>query len=433
MFQGKKILLGVTGSIAAYKSLLLIRLLVREGAVVKVIQTPSSRDFVTPLSLSTLSRNPVLSDLFAADTWANHVELGRWADVLLIAPLSCNSLAKMAHGICDNLLLATYLSAACPVVAAPAMDEDMWRHPSTRANLELLRSFGNKIIPVGKGELASGLYGDGRMAEPEAILDFIREIITPPHAAAITTQAAAIATHAAAIATQESAIAGRSAAATTRDLLGKKALVTAGPTYEAIDPVRFIGNHSSGKMGIALAEELAYRGAQVDLVLGPSSHLTNMPGITTHRVVSAAEMYQASINSFAGVDIAILSAAVADYRPTQPATEKIKKSSDTLVLELTRTTDILKTLGGLKQAGQILVGFALESKDEKAYALGKLNAKNADLIVLNSLKDEGATFEFDTNKITIFSKDGRELPYERAPKQQVAKDIVDQVVKLLYA
>jgi phosphopantothenoylcysteine decarboxylase / phosphopantothenate---cysteine ligase len=422
MFQGKKILLGVTGSIAAYKSLLLVRLLVREGAMVKVIQTPSSRDFVTPLSLSTLSRNPVLSDLFTADTWANHVELGRWADVLLIAPLSCNSLAKMAHGICDNLLLATYLSATCPVVLAPAMDEDMWHHPSTRANLDLLRSFGNKIIPVEKGELASGLYGDGRMAEPETILDFIREIGTPTHDAAIAPS------HNGAIATTHDG-----AIATTHDLLGKKALVTAGPTYEAIDPVRFIGNHSSGKMGIALAEELARRGAQVDLVLGPSSHSTSMPGITTHSVVSAAEMYQASMGSFAGVDIAILSAAVADYRPVEPSQEKIKKSSDTLVLELMRTTDILKTLGGLKKEGQVLVGFALESRDEKAYALGKLKAKNADLIVLNSLNDEGATFGFDTNKITIFSKDGRELAYERAPKQQVAKDIVDQVVKLLYA
>jgi phosphopantothenoylcysteine decarboxylase / phosphopantothenate---cysteine ligase len=417
LFQGKKILLGVTGSIAAYKSLLLVRLLVREGAMVKVIQTPSSRDFVTPLSLSTLSRNPVLSDLFAADTWANHVELGRWADVLLIAPLSCNSLAKMAHGICDNLLLATYLSATCPVVVAPAMDEDMWHHPSTRANLDLLRSYGNKIIPVGKGELASGLYGDGRMAEPETILDFIRESFDGVKTLTV----------------QSATIAGQSAVIPGQDLLGKKALVTAGPTYEAIDPVRFIGNHSSGKMGIALAEELARRGARVDLVLGPSSHATSMPGITTHRVVSAAEMYQASMNSFAGVDIAILSAAVADYRPAQPATDKIKKSTDTLVLELMRTTDILKTLGGLKKEGQVLVGFALESRDEKAYALGKLKAKNADLIVLNSLNDEGATFGFDTNKITIFSKDGREMPYERAPKQQVAKDIVDQVVKLLYA
>jgi phosphopantothenoylcysteine decarboxylase/phosphopantothenate--cysteine ligase len=399
MFQGKKILLGVTGSIAAYKSLILIRMLVRGGALVKVIQTPASRDFVTPLSLSTLSKNPVLSDLSDAGTWANHVELGRWADLLLVAPLSCNTLAKMAHGICDNLLLATYLSAVCPVVAAPAMDEDMWRHPSTRANLERLRSFGNHLIPVGNGELASGLYGDGRMAEPEEILDFIGELIK-----------------------------GK------QDLAGKKALVTAGPTYEAIDPVRFIGNHSSGRMGVALAGELASRGALVDLVLGPSSLRVDQRGITVHRVVSAAEMYKSSMESYAqGVDIAILSAAVADYRPVEKATEKIKKTGDTLTLELTRTTDILKTLGGLKKAGQVLVGFALETRDEKRYALDKLKAKNADLIVLNSLNDEGAAFGYDTNKITIFGSDGRELEYERKSKQQVAKDIVDQVVKLLYA
>ena len=401
MFQGKKILLGVTGSIAAYKSLLLVRLLIKEGALVRVIQTPSSKDFVTPLSLSTLTKNPVLSDLFAADTWANHVELGRWADVLLIAPLSCNTLAKMAQGLCDNLLLATWLSATCPVVVAPAMDEDMWRHPATRANLERLRSFGNRIIPVEKGELASGLFGDGRMAEPETILDFVGGVIGEKEAA--------------------------------RDLTGRKALVTAGPTYEAIDPVRFIGNHSSGKMGIALAKELAARGAQVDLVLGPSSLSAEDPGITTHRVVSAAEMYKACMDSFPGVDIAILSAAVADYRPVEQAKEKIKKSSDTLVLELTRTTDILKTLGGLKRQGQVLAGFALESRDERAYALDKLKTKNADLIVLNSVNDEGAGFGVDTNKITIFGKDGQELSYERKPKQQVAKDIVDQVVKLLYA
>jgi phosphopantothenoylcysteine decarboxylase / phosphopantothenate---cysteine ligase len=401
MLHGKKILLGVTGSIAAYKSLLLVRLLIKEGALVRVIQTPASRDFVTPLSLSTLSRNPVLSDLFAENTWANHVELGRWADLLLIAPLSCHTLAKMAHGICDNLLLATYLSAVCPVVVAPAMDEDMWRHPSTRANLELLRSYGNRIIPVDNGELASGLHGEGRMAEPERILGFIREMIT--------------------------------VGSTGRDLIGKKALVTAGPTHEAIDPVRFIGNHSSGKMGIALAEELAMRGAQVDLVLGPSGLSAEMLGITTHRVVTAAEMYKASIDSFPTADIAILSAAVADYRPAEPATEKIKKTSDTLMLELIRTTDILKTLGGLKKNGQVLVGFALESRDEKSYALGKLKSKNADLIVLNSTKDEGATFGVDTNKITIFGKDGLERSYERKPKQEVAKDIVDQVIKLLYA
>jgi phosphopantothenoylcysteine decarboxylase/phosphopantothenate--cysteine ligase len=400
MFQGKKILLGVTGSIAAYKSLLLVRLLIREGATVRVIQTPASRDFVTPLSLSTLSRNPVLSDLSSADTWANHVELGRWADILLIAPLSCNTLAKMAQGLCDNLLLATYLSAVCPVVVAPAMDEDMWRHPSTRANLERLRSFGNLIIPVGNGELASGLYGDGRMAEPEGIIDFVGGVLKGG----------------------------------ARDLAGKRALVTAGPTYEAIDPVRFIGNHSSGKMGIALAEELAGRGAQVDLVLGPSALSTYQQGITTHRVISAAEMYKVCMEGFKQSDIAIMSAAVADYTPVEVATEKIKKSgSDSLVLELTRTKDILKALGGIKKKGQILVGFALETRDERAYALGKLQTKNADLIVLNSAKDEGAGFGVDTNKITIFSKDGQEWSYGQKPKQQVAKDIVDQVVKLLYA
>ncbi|HEV3324233.1 MAG TPA: bifunctional phosphopantothenoylcysteine decarboxylase/phosphopantothenate--cysteine ligase CoaBC [Puia sp.] len=415
MFQGKKILLGVTGSIAAYKSLILIRMLVREGALVKVIQTPAARDFVTPLSLATLSKNPVLSELSDAGTWANHVELGRWADLLLVAPLSCNTLAKMAHGICDNLLLATYLSAVCPVAAAPAMDEDMWRHPSTRANLERLRSFGNHLMPVGNGELASGLYGDGRMAEPEEILDFIGRIWKGGKTGGENNG----------VMKDEMR---------EQDLAGKKALVTAGPTYEAIDPVRFIGNHSSGKMGVALAEELALRGAQVDLVLGPSSVSVRERGITVHRVVSAAEMYKSSMESYTqGVDIVILSAAVADYRPVETATEKIKKTGETLMLELTRTTDILKTLGGLKKAGQVLVGFALETRDEKTYALDKLKAKNADLIVLNSLNDEGAAFGYDTNKITIFGRDGRELAYERKPKQQVAKDIVDQAVKLLYA
>ena len=413
MFQGKKILLGVTGSIAAYKSLLLVRLLIREGATVRVIQTPASRDFVTPLSLSTLSRHPVLSDLFAADTWANHVELGRWADILLIAPLSCNTLAKMAQGLCDNLLLATYLSAVCPVVVAPAMDEDMWRHPSTRANLERLRSFGNLIIPVGNGELASGLYGDGRMAEPEEILDFVGRMLKGKD--------------------ENVPMDTRADAKGTEDLAGKRALVTAGPTYEAIDPVRFIGNHSSGKMGIALAEELAGRGAQVDLVLGPSALSTHQQGITMHRVISAAEMYKACMESFKQSDIAIMSAAVADYTPVEVAPEKIKKSgSDSLVLELARTKDILKALGGIKKKGQVLVGFALETRDERAYALGKLQTKNADLIVLNSARDEGAGFGVDTNKITIFSKDGQEWSYEQKPKQQVAKDIVDQVVKLLY-
>jgi phosphopantothenoylcysteine decarboxylase / phosphopantothenate---cysteine ligase len=405
IFQGKKVLLGVTGSIAAYKSLLLIRLLVKEGASVRVIQTAASKDFVTPLALSTLSKNPVLTDLADAGTWANHVELGRWADVLLIAPLSCNTLAKMAHGICDNLLLATWLSAVCPVAAAPAMDEDMWRHPATQANLERLRSFGNDIIPVGNGELASGLFGDGRMAEPEEIMAHLAGLVGE----------------------------SRGDLAGKRDLVGKRALVTAGPTYEAIDPVRFIGNHSSGKMGVALAEELAARGAQVDLVLGPSPIEVIKAGVAVHRVVSAEEMFKVSLDRWMGVDIGILAAAVADYRPLEPAKEKIKKIGEKLTLELTRTADILATLGGSKRKGQVLVGFALEGNDERAYALKKLQAKNADLIVLNSLNDAGATFGYDTNKITLFGRDGLEVAYDRKPKQQVAKDIVDQVVKLLYA
>ena len=395
MLQGKKILLGVTGSIAAYKSLLLVRLLVKEGAEVKVIQTPAARDFVTPLSLATLSKNPVLSDLFAGDTWVNHVELGRWADIFVVAPLSCNTLAKMATGLCDNLLMATWLSAVCPVLLAPAMDEDMWRHPATKANLQRLQAFGNRVIPVEKGELASGLFGDGRMAEPETIVEFIREML----------------------------------GARSADLKGKKALVTAGPTYEAIDPVRFIGNHSSGKMGIAIAEELARRGAQVHLVLGPSSQAVSAAGIILHRVTSAEEMYTICVTQFADADMAVLSAAVADYTPANKAPEKIKKNDDRLVLELTRTKDILKTLGGLKKKGQLLVGFALETSDGRSYALGKLESKNADFIVLNSLSDEGAGFGFDTNKITIFGKDGSERAFERKPKQQVAQDIVDTIVK----
>ncbi len=411
MFQGKKILLGVTGSIAAYKSLLLVRLLIKAGATVRVIQTPAARDFVTPLSLATLSKNPVLSDLFAADTWANHVELGRWADILVIAPLSCNTLAKMAAGLCDNLLMATWLSATCPVVLAPAMDEDMWRHPATRANLQRLESFGNKLIPVEKGELASGLFGDGRMAEPETILEFLRATLA---ASPITNAQDAQGTH-------------------TAPLAGKKALVTAGPTYEAIDPVRFIGNHSSGKMGIAIARELAARGAKVHLVLGPSALTIDFPGITLQRVTSADQMFTACLDHFAQTDIAVLSAAVADYTPAVKAPEKIKKNDDTFLLELTRTKDILRTLGSTKKPGQVLVGFALETSGGREYALGKLQSKSADLIVLNSLRDEGAGFGLDTNKITIFGRNGLEKAYEKKPKQQVAADIVDTIVNSLYA
>ena len=397
MLQGKKILLGVTGSIAAYKSLLLIRLLIKAGADVKVIMTASAKDFVTPLSLETLSKNPVLIDLFEESSWANHVRLGRWADLFVIAPLSCNTLAKMSQGLCDNLLLAVYLSATCPVVAAPAMDEDMWKHPATRNNLERLISFGNRVIPVENGELASGLYGEGRMAEPEEILLSIERIFF-----------------------------------LKGELNQKKILVTAGPTHESIDPVRFIGNHSSGKMGVAIATEFAERGAQVDLILGPSSLPVNRPGIQVTHIESAAQMFDAALAKFPLADIAVMSAAVADYTPMVKAREKIKKNEDHLLLTLTRTKDILKTLGNEKKKGQLLVGFALEDTKERESALSKLKAKNADMIVLNSLNDEGAGFGYDTNKITIFEKDGKEISFARKPKQQVAKDIVDRIVNMLY-
>src|SRR5215204_1395539 len=398
MFQDKKILLAITGSIAAYKSILLVRLLVKAGAEVKVVMTPAAKDFVSPLTLSTLSKSPVVSDLFNSESWSNHVMLGRWADIMVIAPLSCNTLGKMAHGLCDNMLLATYLSATCPVVVAPAMDEDMWRHPTTKSNLQRLESFGNKIIPVEKGELASGLYGDGRMAEPEAILSFIEDNFF-----------------------------------LKKDLTGKKALVTAGPTFEPIDPVRFIGNHSSGKMGVAICQELARRGAEVHLILGPSSIQVEQENIHLHKVQTAEQMYQTSVKLFPEADITIMSAAVADYTPVNAHPDKIKKSSETLTVELTKTKDILKSLGEKKYNGQILVGFALETMNEKEYALSKLKTKNADMIVLNSLNEEGAGFGYDTNKITIFEKSGKEISYERKPKQQVAKDIVDRIVNMLYA
>lgn len=398
MFNGKKVLIGISGSIAAYKTILLVRLLIKQGAEVKIVMTPSAKDFVSPLTLSTLSKNPVVIDLFSENSWSNHVMLGRWADVFLIAPLSCNTLAKMAAGQCDNMLMATYLSATCPVCVAPAMDEDMWHHPSTQQNLQKISSFGNKIIPVEKGELASGLVGDGRMAEPKTILQFLHDNFF-----------------------------------LTRDLEGKKVLVTAGPTYEPIDPVRFIGNHSSGKMGAAISEELAKRGASVDLVMGPSSIKVNVPGVTVHKVQTAEQMYQQCMGIFPETDVAVMSAAVADYTPEKKAEEKIKKTEDSFSIQLTKTKDILKTLGEKKQKGQLLVGFALETTHEREYALQKLQKKNADLIVLNSLNDEGAGFGYDTNKITIFEKNGNELVYERKPKQQVARDIVDRIVKMMYA
>jgi phosphopantothenoylcysteine decarboxylase / phosphopantothenate---cysteine ligase len=397
MLQGKKILIGVTGSIAAYKSILLVRLLVKAGAEVKVVITPAARDFVSPLTLSTLSKNPVLVDLAGNDAWANHVMLGRWADIMLLAPLSCNTLAKIANGQCDNLLLAIYLSATCPVVVAPAMDEDMWHHPSTNININKIKSFGNQVIPVEKGELASGLFGDGRMAEPEAILQYLGNYFSSGDS-----------------------------------LKGKRVLVTAGPTYEPLDPVRFIGNHSSGKMGIAIARELRSRGAAVTLVLGPTGFNGDENGITLVKVKTAAEMYQACHDVFEATDIAIMAAAVADYTPVQQASEKIKKQGETLEIVLTKTKDILKSIGEIKKPHQLIVGFALETNNEKEYALGKLHTKNADLIVLNSLNDPGAGFGLDTNKISIFSKDGQEFHFDTKTKQEVARDIVNTIINTMH-
>jgi len=402
MLKGKKIVLGISGSIAAYKAILLTRLLVKGGAEVRIILTPAAKDFVTPLTLSTLSRNKVLCEISDGENWENHVQLGRWADLMILAPLSCNTLAKMANGFCDNLLLAVYLSATCPVVVAPAMDEDMWLHPSTKANLEKIKSFGNTVIPVENGELASGLVGEGRMAEPEQILQFIQQrfFLTSP-------------------------------------LAGKKVLVTAGPTYEPIDPVRFIGNHSSGKMGVAIATALYQRGADVTLVLGP----VNPPvenGIRVIKVQTAAEMYAAAVETFPSCDLAIMSAAVADYTPVQTATEKLKKNpadgnEGGLTLELKKTKDILRKLGELKKEQQVLIGFALETSEGSDYAKGKLASKNADLVVLNSLQDAGAGFGGDTNKITIFGKNGEREQFPLRSKQEVANDILDTIIRFHYA
>lgn len=395
MLSGKKLLIGITGSIAAYKIPVLVRLLIKEGAEVRVIMTPAAADFVSRLTLSTLSKSPVLVDLFDEASWANHVQLGRWADVMLIAPLSCNTLSKMASGGCDNLLLATYLSATCPVVVAPAMDEDMWHHPTTGKNLETLRSHGCSIIPVVYGELASGLVGEGRMAEPEAMVQYLKEHFHKKD-----------------------------------ELKGKKALVTAGPTYEALDPVRFIGNHSSGKMGYALADELASRGAEVTLVSGPVSIKSKSGAIHLVKATSAHQMYEACrLNR--DFDIAIMAAAVADYTPVEVSGQKIKKKEGGLTIELKKTEDILAALGKDKGAKQILVGFALETENEKDNALKKLQAKNADMVVLNSLNDKGAGFGGDTNRVTIFYRDGREKQFNTKSKELVAKDIVDSITELI--
>ena len=398
MFAGKKILLGITGSIAAYKSILLVRLLVKAGAEVKVLLTNASKDFVSPLVLSTLSKNTVLQDLATNDEWANHVALGRWADIFVIAPLSCNTLAKMANGLCDNLLMATYLSATCPVVVAPAMDEDMWQHPSTKRNLALIECHKNRIITVNNGELASGLFGEGRMAEPKEIITYITEYFFR-----------------------------------TNELKNKQVLVTAGPTYESIDPVRFIGNHSSGKMGFAIAEELYIRGADVILITGHTHETLSYKGIKRIDVSSANNMFNACHTYFPKSDITVMSAAVADYTPIEVATEKLKKKEDNWQINLKKTKDILYSLGQIKQPHQFIVGFALETNNEKQNALVKLKHKNADCIVLNSLKDNNAGFGFDTNKITILDKSGEEIVYNLKSKKEVATDIVSFIISKINA
>lgn len=392
IFKGRKILLCVTGSIAAYKAVVLLRLLIKNGAEVRVVMTRSARDFLSPLTFSTLSKNKVLSDLFDNETWANHVMLGRWADVMLIAPASCNTIGKMANGICDNLLLATYFSATCPVMIAPAMDEDMWLHTATQANVTTLKNRRNIFLPVNNGELASGLEGEGRMSEPETITSFLEDYFSKQ-----------------------------------KSLKNIKALVTAGPTYEPIDPVRFIGNRSTGTMGISIAQELASRGAIVNLILGPSEK-QHFPGLNIININTAKEMYDAVMKTISAADIIIMAAAVADYTIEQPSAHKIKKENNEWMVKLAKTKDILLEAGKQKKKQQTLVGFALETDNEKENALKKLKSKNADLIILNSLNDEGAGFGRGTNKITIFDKKGNEYTFEKKPKNEVAADIINTII-----
>ncbi len=398
MLENKKIVLGICGSIAAYKSATLVRLLIKAGANVQVVMTPEATDFITPLTLSTLSKNPVLVDYFTPETgeWNNHVELGLWADLFLIAPASANTLAKMAGGLCDNLLTAIYLSAKCPVYFAPAMDLDMWKHTSTVENVDRLLSFGNILIKPGNGELASGLHGEGRMAEPEEIVVFITADLKKG-----------------------------------LPLLNQKILVTAGPTYEAIDPVRFIGNHSSGKMGFAIADELVKLGADVILVTGPTAQVSHQRAVRRVDVTSAAQMLAACEQYYVDAKACIMSAAVADYTPVNVANQKIKKQGDNLNIELKTTVDILKTLGERKRDDQLLVGFALETNDEEQNAILKLKKKNLDFIVLNSLNDNGAGFKSDTNKITIIDRDLQKTIYSLKSKDEVARDICNKLVELI--
>jgi phosphopantothenoylcysteine decarboxylase/phosphopantothenate--cysteine ligase len=394
VLKGKRILLGVSGSIAAYKIAVLTRLLIKSGAEVKVVMTPAALDFITPLTLATLSKNPVRVSFKKDETgeWHNHVELGLWADAMVIAPASANTIAKMANGICDNLLLAVYLSARCKVFFSPAMDLDMLQHPATQNNIQKLVAFGNELIDTNYGELASGLIGNGRMAEPEEITERLNFFFQGD-----------------------------------QRLKGKKALVTAGPTHEAIDPVRFIGNNSSGKMGYAIAEELANQGAEVNLVSGPSHLSSTNPLVKITRVTSAEQMYEACVSFFPSTDITVLSAAVADFQPSTQADQKIKKSDAGLTLELIKTKDIAAELGKLKKPGQFTVGFALETENEIANAEKKIAAKNFDLIVLNSLNDNGAGFSHDTNQITLIDKKNMVQKFSLKSKKEVARDIVKAI------
>jgi phosphopantothenoylcysteine decarboxylase/phosphopantothenate--cysteine ligase len=400
MLQDKNIVLGICGSIAAYKSALLIRLLIKAGANVQVVMTPDSINFITPLTLSTLSKKPVLVEYSKPETgeWNNHVELGLWADIFIIAPASANTIAKMAHGQSDNLLTAVYLSAKCPVYFAPAMDLDMWKHPATQQNIRQLQSYGNVLIPPGNGELASGLFGEGRMAEPEEIISFLTSELKKK-----------------------------------LPLSDQKILVTAGPTYEAIDPVRFIGNHSSGKMGFAIADQLAAMGAEVILIAGPTAQKSTQHSIKRIDVTSAAEMLEACLQYYKDANACIMCAAVADFTPVSISAQKIKKQDNGLNIDLKKTTDILKTLGEQKRKGQVLAGFALETNDEEKNAIEKLQKKNLDFIVLNSLNDKGAGFKTDTNKITIIDHNLQKTTFALKDKNEVAKDICNKVAELIKA
>lgn len=399
MLKGKHIILGITGSIAAYKAAYLIRGLVKRGAEVQVVITPAGKEFITPLTLATLSSHPVISEFFSNrdGTWNSHVDLGLWADAMLIAPATASTIGKMANGIADNMLVTTYLSCKAPVFVAPAMDLDMFAHPTTRRNLERLRSFGNRIIEPAEGELASHLVGKGRMEEPDRIIEVLSDFFE-----------------------------------TRKDLAGKKVLITAGPTYERLDPVRFIGNYSSGKMGFALAEVCAERGAEVTLVAGPVALGISNPAIRRIDVESAKEMYQAAREAFPDSDAAILCAAVADYRPEQVAERKIKREEKgEMTLRLVPNQDIAASLGAMKREGQILVGFALETDDGVSHAESKLRRKNLDFIVLNSLRDPGAGFRCDTNKIAILDNAGTRTSFPLKSKREVASDIVDRLVTCL--